>query len=222
MEEEEEQRSTVQSQKLSEGHNETLKHRSSIQRIFWPPLSGSLIFSSVQQDIFRCSDRIVHLLELYLCRWGKSCTNPDNLLALFCPYVLFSYILIIKSHQSIALLSACLRASILLSPCRVIALWQGMMGTEEPFICRLAFISQSHRTGLSLYHQLARPVWCPSRNFARQHLFCSFWTLYPGVYRGVCLGRGWNSRRILEWYQHNFWDFCRCFFFTLHCKFVCH
>lgn len=168
-------RSSAQQFKVKSSLKDTMKHLNTdpqVQRIFSPPLSGSLIFSSVQQDIFRCSDRIVHLAWTVSVsvrkKWSQILTiwRRFSVLMFF-----FSYILIIKSHQSIALLSACLRASILLSPCRVIALWQGMMGTEEPFICRLAFISQSHRMVLSLCHRLARPVWCPSCNFAQQQFF---------------------------------------------------
>lgn len=64
--------------------------------------------------------------------------------------------------------------SILLSLCWVIALWQEMMASTEPFICSVVFIRRGHRAPLSLRTRLARPAWCPSYNFALRCLrFCS-------------------------------------------------
>ncbi len=61
--------------------------------------------------------------------------------------------------------------SILLSLCWVIALWQGMMVSAEPFICSVAFIRRGHHALLSLLTPLARPAWCPSYNFVLRS-FC--------------------------------------------------
>lgn len=58
-------RSAVEQFKVKSSLKDTMKHLNAdpqVQRVFFSPsVSGSLKFSSVQQDIFRCSDRIVHL-----------------------------------------------------------------------------------------------------------------------------------------------------------------
>lgn len=72
-------------------------------------------------------------------------------------------------------------ASILLSFCSVIGLWQWMMVFWEAFICRLLFIYYSHHTRLSLCLSacLCLSAWCPSHNFALEvdgfvRVLCTF------------------------------------------------
>lgn len=87
------------------------------------------------------------------------------------PHFYVCIILIIQSNQSI-LLSWWLAvgAAILLSLCSVIALWQGMMASAEPFHLTLGVYraEPSLRSPLSLCTRLAGPAWCPSYNFAAQ------------------------------------------------------
>lgn len=85
------------------------------------------------------------------------------------PHFYVCIILIIQSNQSILLsLWLAVGAAILLSLCSVIALWQGMMASAEPFHLTLGVYQAepSLRLPLSLCTRLARPAWCPSYNFA--------------------------------------------------------
>lgn len=87
------------------------------------------------------------------------------------PHFYVCIILIIQSNQSILLsLWLAVGAAILLSLCSVIALWQGMMASAEPFHLTLGVYQAepSLRSPLSLCTRLARPAWCPSYNFAVQ------------------------------------------------------
>lgn len=87
------------------------------------------------------------------------------------PHFYVCIILIIQSNQSILLsLWLAVGAAILLSLCSVIALWQGMMASVEPFHLTLGIYraEPSLRSPLSLCTQLAGPGWCPSYNFAEQ------------------------------------------------------
>lgn len=90
-------------------------------------------------------------------------------LSLSSPHFYVCIILIIQSNQSILLsLWLAVGAAILLSLCSVIALWQGMMASAEPFHLTLGVYraEPSLRSPLSLCTQLAGPAWCPSYNFA--------------------------------------------------------
>lgn len=90
-------------------------------------------------------------------------------LPLSSPHFYVCIILIIQSNQSILLsLWLAVGAAILLSLCSVIALWQGMMASAEPFHLTLGVYraEPSLRSPLSLCTQLAGPAWCPSYNFA--------------------------------------------------------
>lgn len=87
------------------------------------------------------------------------------------PHFYVCIILIIQSNQSILLsLWLAVGAAILLSLCSVIALWQGMMASAEPFHLTLGVYraEPSLRSPLSLCTRLAGPAWCPSYNFAEQ------------------------------------------------------
>lgn len=105
----------------------------------------------------------------------------------------------------------------------VIALWQEMMASTEPFICSAAFIRQGHRAPLSLHIRLAGPAWCPSYNFAAtspmllcspsRRSFCygvfSFTPsshlrarLYRGVWVAVVLQKKW----VLWWAWEISWE----------------
>lgn len=104
--------------------------------------------------------------------WQRGPPHPLSIApSLSSPHFYVCIILIIQSNQSILLsLWLAVGAAILLSLCSVIALWQGMMASAEPFHLTLGVYraEPSLRSPLSLCTRLAGPAWCPSYNFAAQ------------------------------------------------------